>query len=88
MNGLTLFKQMHSNGTLIDSYVLLAWHNPKSLTWRFSLTYSRVKSGRSGIYFFKTHRYAKGLNFHAGINLPLIGSLTLQTQPNMFNKTK
>ena len=86
MNGLTLFKRMHSNGTPIDSWVLLSWHHPKSLTWRFGLTYSGVKSGRSGVYFFKTHKYAKGLNFHSVINLPLFGSLTLETQPHMFNK--
>ena len=37
---------------------------------------------RMGLYFMRVHR-GQGFNFHAGANLPLLGSLSIQTQPNM-----
>jgi len=85
IKGLTLFKRMHSNGAPINSFVLMSWHNPLSITWRVRLAYSRVKNGKTGFYFFRTNRGC-GFNFHSGLNLPYFGSLTLRTQPSMFNK--
>ncbi len=83
--GLTLFKRMHSNGTPINSFTVVAWHNPKSLTWRWAVTYSIRKAGRTGAYFIRVHR-GQGFNFHAGINLPFVGSLSINTQPSMWIK--
>lgn len=54
-------------------------------TWRWSLTYSKRKSGRTGLYFMRVCG-GQGFNFHAGINLPAIGSLSMQTQPHMWEK--
>jgi hypothetical protein len=83
--GLTFFKRMHSNGTPVDSFTVASWHNPKSLTWRWGITYSPRKTGRTGVYFMRTHRGC-GFNFIAGINLPILGSLSVQTQPSMWIK--
>lgn len=85
MKGLEFFKRMHSNGTRIDAWVVATYHHPDSITWRWSLTYSKRKNGRTGLYFMRVYR-GQGFNFHAGINLPAIGSLSMQTQPHMWEK--
>jgi len=85
-NGLTFFTRMHANGTPIDSWNLASYHHPNSITWRWVICYSRRKAGRTGAYFMRVYR-RQGFNFHAGINLPIIGSLSVQTQPHMWEKT-
>lgn len=86
MSAWTFFHRQHSNGTPINSWTLVAYHHPNSITWRFGVWYSRRVSGNPGLYFRRMYRGAKGLNFHAGINVPLIGSLSIQTQPHMWKK--
>jgi hypothetical protein len=44
-----------------------------------------IGAGRSGVYAWRVYRYM-GFNFHAGINLPILGSLSIQTQPHMWKK--
>jgi hypothetical protein len=83
MKGLTLFKRMNCNGTPTDSYTLIAWHHPDSITWRFGINYSKRESGKTGVYFMRVYR-GQGFNFHVGINLPYVGSLSIQTQPHMW----
>jgi len=80
----SLFKRMNSNGTLINSYNIASYHHEDSITWRWVLSYSLRKAGKTGVYFLRTYR-GRGFNFHAGINIPVLGSLSLQTQPHMWN---
>lgn len=85
IKGLTLFERMHANGTPINSFVIASWHNPKSITWRWSICYSMRKAGQTGAYFMRVYK-GQGFNFHAGINLPLVGSMSVQTQPSMWDR--
>ena len=83
IGALTFFQRMHCNGTPSRSILLAAWHWKWSLTWRLHLSWSPGLSGRAGLYFMRTYRYKPWLIFHAGLNLPVIGSFSVQTQPNM-----
>lgn len=85
LEGLSFFKRKHSNGTPIMAWTLAAYHHPNSITWRWAIWYSARKSGRTGLYFMRVYR-GYGFNFHAGINLPLLGSVSMQTQPHMWRK--
>ncbi len=80
---MTLLQRMHCNGKPSDSVILASWHWKWSLTWRWVLAWRPGLSGRVGLYFMRVYRGSPGLNFHAGINLPLLGSFSIQTQPNM-----
>lgn len=80
---MTVFQRMHCNGERTDSFLLASWHWKWSLTWRFILTWRPGLSGKVGPYFMRVYRYSPGFNFHAGINMPLLGSVSIQTQPNM-----
>lgn len=80
---LTLFQRMHSNGKRSATVLVASWHWKWSLTWRWHLSWSPGMSGSFGPYFIRTYTYAPGINFHAGINLPIVGSVSIQTQPNM-----
>ncbi len=82
IGALTLFKRMHSNGTPGKTILVAAWHWELSLTWRWHMSWHPGLAGRMGLYFMRVHR-GQGFNFHAGANLPLLGSLSIQTQPNM-----
>ena len=83
IGALTFFQRMHCNGAPSKSILLAAWHWKWSLTWRWHLSWSPGLSGRVGPYFMRMYRYKPGLNFCAGVNLPLLGSFNVQTQPNM-----
>lgn len=83
IGALTFFQRMHCNGAPSKSILLAALHWKWSLTWRWHLSWSPGLSGRVGPYFMRTYRYKPGLNFCAGVNLPLLGSFNVQTQPNM-----
>ena len=85
MKGLSFFDRQHSNGTQISSWILAAYHHPNSITWRWVIWYSARQTGRTGLYFTRVHR-SRGFNFDAVINLPLLGSLRMQTQPHMWRK--
>lgn len=83
IGALTLFQQMHCNGAPAKTILLAAWHRKQSLTWRWHLSWHPGLSDTVGLYFLRTYRYKPGLNFLAGLNLPLFGSFSLQTQPSM-----
>lgn len=83
IGALTLLKRVHCNGVPTNGVLIAAWHWPWSITWRWHFSWSPGIAGRAGPYFMRTCRYRPGLNFHAGLNLPLIGSFSMQTQPNM-----
>ena len=76
---------MHCNGTPTNAWVLAAYHHPDSITWRWGLSFSIRVDGRAGFYFMRVYR-GQGFNFHAGANIPFIGSVSLNTQPHMFPK--
>ncbi|WP_326526927.1 hypothetical protein [Dokdonella sp.] len=82
IGALTLFERMHSNGTPGKTILVAAWHWKWSLTWRWHLSWYPGLAGKMGLYFMRVHR-GQGFNFHAGVNFPLLGSLSIQTQPNM-----
>lgn len=80
---LTLFKRMRpaSAGVLLAS---LHWQD--SITWRWSLTYSRFKPNAArGFRRHRTYTYKPGWNGMLMLNLPLIGCVRLDVQPNMFS---
>ena len=87
LEGFCFFKRQHSNGTPISSWTLAAYHHPRSITWRWGIWYSRRRAGKTGVYFMRVYRQ-QGFNFHAGINLPWLGSVSMQTQPHMWEKNK
>ena len=88
MSALTFFKRMHANGDRIDSWIVMALHWPWSLTWRWIISWSApqpiVVSGHRypRAYFLRTHRGC-GINFIAGLRIPLLGHFAIHTQPNM-----
>jgi hypothetical protein len=85
--GLCLFKQMHSNGTPIDSWVIASWHNPESLTWRWTFNYAKFsKHCATGLNYQRTYKYKNGLNGRVLLNLPIIGRWCFEAQPSMFLK--
>lgn len=67
------------------SWNLISYHHPHSITWRFYVNYTVRQSGRTGPYFMRIY-CGQGFNFMAGINLPLFGSLSMKTQPHMWEK--
>ena len=83
IGALVLFERMSCNGTPSKGILLAAWHRKSPLAWRVHLSWNPGLSGKVGPYFMRTHRYCSGLNFNAGLNLPLLGSCNVQTQPNM-----
>jgi hypothetical protein len=86
-SGVSFLKRQHSNGKPISSWTLAAYHHPRSITWRWGIWYSRRKAGKTGAYFMRVYRQ-QGFNFHAGINLPWLGSVSMQTQPHMWEKPR
>lgn len=84
---LTIFKrQVDNHGRRASSVIVAAWHWKWSLTWSFILTYDHrnkhLKKYRSRIAAWRVYR-DQGFYFHAGIRLPGMGMLFLQTQPTM-----
>lgn len=88
IGALTFFQRMHANGKPSQSVLIAALHWRWSLTWRWHLSWHPGLFGKVGPYFMRTYRYSPGINFHAGINLPVFGSVSIQTQPNMPLKKK
>ena len=80
---LTLFQRMPSNGRRSAPVLVASWHWKWSLPWRWHMSWSPGMSGSFGPYLIRTYTYEPGINFHAGINLPIVGSVSIQTQPNM-----
>ena len=85
MKGFSFFKRQHSNGTPISSWTLAAYHHPHSITWRWAIWYSR-KAGKARLYFHRVYKH-QGFNFQAGISLPALGTLSIHTQPHMWERT-
>lgn len=84
MKGFSFFQRTHSNGKPTDDFVVVAYHHPDSITWRFVISYSR-KSNKFFAGFCRVYRGC-GFNFHARFMVPLVGSLSIRTQPHMWRK--
>lgn len=87
IKGIRGLSRMHSNGTPINAWTLAAYHHPESITWRWAIYCSRRVGGKPGFYCMRVYR-GQGFNVHAGVNIPFIGSLSLQMQPHMFPKVR
>ena len=80
---LTLFKRMRpaSAGVLVAA---LHWQN--SITWRWTLTHGRFNQHAArGFHCHRTYTYKPGWNGMMMLNVPLIGYVRLDVQPNMFS---
>lgn len=64
-----------------SSAVLFSWHHPKSITWRFSFTWSKP-SKLISMPSFKFQRNPSGYNWYH-LHLPIGGGFGLSTQPHM-----
>lgn len=85
IGGLTLFGNMHSNGTPIKSINLISWHHKWSLTWSWCIHWNPryIKHG-SPFYYMRYNGYREqGWYFMAGIKLPIIGHISFNNQPTM-----
>jgi hypothetical protein len=90
---LTLFERMHSNGTLIRSWVIAAVHWEWSITWRWSLTCSTAYHMRPfwpRASYTRTYRGYPGnvWCFQSSVHVPWLGSVNLSAQPNMPWKSR
>ena len=80
---LKLFERMHCNGQPSKTILIASWHWKWSITWRFHISWTPRLEGRVGFYFSRVYKHQPGLNFHTGFNIPVLGSFSIQTQPNM-----
>ncbi len=80
---LKLLKRQHSNGEPCESWTVAAWHWRWSITWRWLVTWEPpCRHTKPGAYYRRVYR-GMGLNFQCALCLPLIGRLSISTQPNM-----
>lgn len=49
--GLTLFSKTSDK----NRWIIASWHNPHSLTWRWSLSFAWVPSGQAGMFHVNKH---------------------------------
>lgn len=80
------FSWMHCNGeSTRTTAVLASYHHPASITWRWSLSWSRPRVWfRWPAYSF--HRTPNGYNSYS-VGLPLVGGFMLSTQPHMWRRS-
>lgn len=77
---LYLFQYVRGNGTVTRDWMIAAWHNPRSLTWRWVLSwYSFNESCRRGVSFLRLNT---GWMWVA--NIPCVGHFHLQTQYSVW----
>jgi hypothetical protein len=88
IGALSFLERMHCNGKPSSSILIAALHWKWSLTWRWHFSWHPGLSGKIGPYFMRVHKHSPGFNFHAGLNLPVMGAFSIQTQPNMPLKKK
>jgi len=89
MNGLTLRPRFFYGGDKIDrnAIMLAGWHNPRSITWRWVLSYHRRNSP-----WWRPRLPLRLWRHNAGgsiyLRLPLIGSLCFAWQQSMWRDAK
>jgi hypothetical protein len=81
MKQLTLMNKQEGNG--FSTWTLLAWHWKWSVTWRWGIWLCTRKTRRFRAYFYRIYRGMGGLNFNCGLDIPFVGQISVQTQPNM-----
>lgn len=74
-----------NNGDVSKTINILAYHPAWSLTWSFIISHTSPHCGRAGFYFLRTSKgkKRKSIFFHAGVNVPIIGNISINTQPTM-----
>lgn len=86
---LGLFRRRHSNGRPIPDITVASWHWAWSLTWRWVLVWQSPHGQRwfwPRFHHVSTYRGMPGRPKwcgHTSLFMPLVGSLHLQSQPNM-----
>jgi len=75
MNGLMFFKKTNVKNS---GYVLVSWHNPKSITWRWAIWWRWSKN--------LSVKWWRGPNGHAFliVSSPLTGTFDFRLQPHMW----
>ena len=88
MSAFRFMRREHCNGVPTRGRMLASLHWPWSLTWRWAVYWHPpspiVVNGRRypRSYFLRTHR-GRGINFMAGLRVPMLGHFSIHTQPNM-----
>jgi hypothetical protein len=71
-----LFERQHSNGEPCSSWIVAAW--------QWIITYRKPnKHTRYGLFCKRIYKMDKGFNFKLFTSIPSVGSLSMDTQPNM-----
>lgn len=83
IGALRLFSRVHCNGKATGDWMVAGWHWPSSITWRWSLKWSKSRPIKK-LHF---HRYNNG-GGSAWVRLPLVGQLHLSWQTNMWRKAQ
>lgn len=86
-NGLSIgFNWMHCSGVSTKSCAtLIAYHHPRSITWRFALRWTKPSKL---VWWPQLKRWvpsaSKSLLGNYRLTLPLVGTLTLDYQPHTW----
>ncbi len=81
------FSWIHGNGeSSYTSASIFSWHHPKSITWRLSICWNKPSLKYILIPNIHWRRTPNKYNYYH-LKLPLIGGLTLNTQPHMFRSS-
>lgn len=73
-----------------ESFVLASYHHPDSITWRWSVWYSKPRRAEwcwpkiGPGYKMGTNYWASNGYFSGWIRLPYVGGVSLNTQPAMW----
>lgn len=86
---LSIFQPQRDNHGKRCGTVVAALHWKWSITWRWVLSYNRTNPlVKYGFHCHRTYTYKPGWNGRIILNLPVIGYLTFNMQPNMRESRK
>ncbi len=86
VKALKFFTIRHYDGKTTETVRHVSLHWTWSITWRFILSWAPHNPRLVRFYFVKTYKENKGLNFNSHLNLPFVGKISIDTQPNMKRK--
>lgn len=82
---LNILSRMRANDGQPAGLLIAALHWKRSITWRWVFTHRAFNTlSPKGFRYRRTHRQNKAWSFQAGLNLPFLGQLSIEAQPNMF----
>jgi hypothetical protein len=76
IRGLTLFGRTNES----NRWIIAAWHNPRSITWRWLLSFGWAPTQRQ----FNFHRFKINTGLSFDIHVPFVGWFAFRTQRSMF----